>query len=230
MQLFIRDPSGQTTSFTASTPLELQSQLFDTLNVAPSEIRLSHRSRTLQLSQSSSSLEELNLSPYSTIDLSFRLRGGGPKKRCAHVFVKATSGSGSSTPSGSGVATPASTAAAPSVASSAAAAVAPVAAIKEKKQGEVKEGENKAEGAEIQASGPVSAIPAVAEPVLERCSNAALRMVGECPKCSKNFCGQHRLPEDHACPALQTFRKAAFDENMKRLNKEATFTSKISAF
>lgn len=177
MMMHISDSSFSTIVLeitAASTPLELQSQLFDTLNVAPSEIRLSHRSRTLQLSQSSSSLEELNLSPYSTIDLSFRLRGGGPKKRCAHVFVKATSGSGSSTPSGSGVATPASTAAAPSVASSAAAAVAPVAAIKEKKQGEVKEGENKAEGAEIQASGPVSAIPAVAEPVLERCSNAAL--------------------------------------------------------
>lgn len=55
-------------------------------------------------------------------------------------------------------------------------------------------------------------------------------MVGECTKCNKNFCGQHRLPEDHACPALQTFRKAAFEENMKKLNKEATFTNKISAF
>lgn len=76
-----------------------------------------------------------------------------------------------------------------------------------------------------------TAIPTIAqEPIMERCSSAALRMIGDCPRCSKSFCGAHRLPEDHACPALDGFRKAAFDENRKRLVKEATTGSKISAF
>ena len=55
-------------------------------------------------------------------------------------------------------------------------------------------------------------------------------MIGECPRCEKAYCGAHRLPEDHACPALANFRKAAFDENRAKLEKEATHTSKISAF
>lgn len=233
--------------------------MYDALNLShssSSEVRLSHRSRTLlpASSPSTSSFEDLSISPYSTIDVSFRLRGGGPKKRCAHVFVKASTSSAST----SGAATP--IAAATATSATADSAVTPSV------EGEkviAKEGEEmKAQEKEVEASGPVSAVPAISEPVLERCTSAALvsftslrfvrarlisratitdfrssyfsvcsqRMVGECPKCSKNFCGQHRLPEDHACPALQTFRKAAFDENMKRLNKEATFTSKISAF
>lgn len=125
------------------------------------------------------------------------------------MFVK--TGSASTTPSTSGVATPSSTAAP---------------ASEEKKADDkdatiVQNQDTKLETA---------AIPSTTEPVLERCSSAALRMVGECTKCNKNFCGHHRLPEDHDCPALQTFRKAAFEENMKKLNKEATFANKISAF
>jgi hypothetical protein len=221
----------------ASSPLELQSQVLDTLNVSSHEARLSHRSRAINAS--SSSFEDLAIQPYSTIDLSFRLRGGGPKKRCAHVSVK--TGSASNTPSTSGVATPSSS-------------TAP--ASEEKKEDD----KDTAIVQDQEAKVETAVIPSATEPVLERCSNAALvssrpsllfshlpsnhtdlatpspfvlflqRMVGECTKCNKNFCGQHRLPEDHACPALQTFRKAAFEENMKRLNKEATFTNKISAF
>ena len=56
------------------------------------------------------------------------------------------------------------------------------------------------------------------------------RMVGECPRCENNFCGAHRLPEDHACPALSMFKRAAFEENRQKLAKEATIASKISAF
>jgi len=228
MQLFLRDASGQTTAFTASTPLELQSQVYDALNLShsssSSEIRLSHRSRTLlsASSTSTSSFEDLSISPYSTIDVSFRLRGGGPKKRCAHVFVKASTSSAST----SGAATPIAAATATSATADSTGTPSVEGEKVSAKEGEEGKGQEK----EVEASGPVSAVPAISEPVLERCTSAALRMVGECPKCSKNFCGQHRLPEDHACPALQTFRKAAFDENMKRLNKEATFTSKISAF
>jgi predicted nucleic acid binding AN1-type Zn finger protein len=55
-------------------------------------------------------------------------------------------------------------------------------------------------------------------------------MVGECPRCENNFCGAHRLPEDHACPALSMFKRAAFEENRQKLAKEATIASKISAF
>lgn len=154
----------------ASTPLELQSQVYDALNLSQSsssEVRLSHRSRTLfpASSMSTSSFEDLSISPYSTIDVSFRLRGGGPKKRCAHVFVKASTSSAST----SGAATPIAAA----TATSATADSTGTSDEGEKviaKDGEEVKGQEK----EVEASGPVSAVPAISEPVLERCTSAAL--------------------------------------------------------
>jgi len=55
----------------------------------------------------------------------------------------------------------------------------------------------------------------------ERCSNAALNIVGDCSKCNAKFCARHRLPEDHECPELDTFRKSAFLENKAKLESEA---------
>jgi len=55
----------------------------------------------------------------------------------------------------------------------------------------------------------------------EPCSNPALNIVGDCSKCEAKFCGRHRLPEDHACPQMETFRQSAFLENKAKLEKEA---------
>lgn len=146
--------------------------MFDALNLShssSSEVRLSHRSRTLlhasSTSAASSSFEDLSISPYSTIDVSFRLRGGGPKKRCAHVFVKASTPSAST----SGAATPNAAATATSATDDS--TVTPA----EEEKVIAKEGERlKEQEKEVEASGPVSAVPALSEPVLERCTSAAL--------------------------------------------------------
>merc|ERR1712028_266031 len=38
-------------------------------------------------------------------------------------------------------------------------------------------------------------------------------MIGTCKWCENNFCQEHRLPEGHACPAMDTCKKASFDVN-----------------
>ncbi|EJU05386.1 hypothetical protein DACRYDRAFT_19903 [Dacryopinax primogenitus] len=59
------------------------------------------------------------------------------------------------------------------------------------------------------------------------CTSAALRMIGECPNCSLNFCASHRLPEDHICPKLSDCRQQAFERNKARLESERTVANKM---
>jgi ubiquitin C len=52
--------------------------------------------------------------------------------------------------------------------------------------------------------------------LLPGCSGRVVAMIGECKWCEKNFCQEHRLPEGHACPGLDTCAKAAFDINASK--------------
>ncbi|SCV67675.1 BQ2448_5286 [Microbotryum intermedium] len=64
----------------------------------------------------------------------------------------------------------------------------------------------------------------------DRCSQASLRIVGDCSFCSTSFCGRHRLPEDHKCANLQSCKQEAFDKNKSKLEAEQTISSKIQSF
>lgn len=210
MQLFVRNLDGSSASFTTSSLADLAGQISSRFDLDPSSTRLSYGSRAVP---SSGSFADLAIPNYATLDLSLRLVGGGPKKRCAYVFAAKPAGS---TPIASTSATPA-----PAEVSASEQTASTSTAV---------EGQEAEKNEEEAAAAPIAAEVQVQEPVVERCGSAALRMVGECPRCEKNYCGAHRLPEDHACPAMAGFRKAAFDENRNKLTKEATIVSKISAF
>ncbi|EAU88610.1 nuclear protein [Coprinopsis cinerea okayama7 len=62
-----------------------------------------------------------------------------------------------------------------------------------------------------------------------QCSSAALRIVGSCPHCQAQFCGSHRLPEQHECTHLQDCRQQAFERNKTKLESERTVAAKIAA-
>ncbi|KAG9016362.1 hypothetical protein FRB90_003112 [Tulasnella sp. 427] len=59
------------------------------------------------------------------------------------------------------------------------------------------------------------------------CNSAAIRIVGDCPHCEAHFCGQHRLPEQHACQNLESCKAAAFERNREKLEGERTVSSKL---
>ncbi|KAH8833849.1 hypothetical protein DL96DRAFT_1703488 [Flagelloscypha sp. PMI_526] len=61
-----------------------------------------------------------------------------------------------------------------------------------------------------------------------QCNQAALRMVGTCPHCSHNFCGSHRMPEQHQCNNLEDCRMQAFERNKAKLESERTVSSKMA--
>lgn len=54
------------------------------------------------------------------------------------------------------------------------------------------------------------------------CKEAAQRIIGECGFCNGNFCGKHRLLEDHKCTGLEDCKKESHDRNAAQLNKERT--------
>ncbi|KAH9814721.1 hypothetical protein DFH28DRAFT_928826 [Melampsora americana] len=60
-----------------------------------------------------------------------------------------------------------------------------------------------------------------------QCSQPALRLVGDCPHCTLQFCARHRLPEDHACLNMTSCREAAFAKNKAKLESERTVGSKM---
>lgn len=60
-----------------------------------------------------------------------------------------------------------------------------------------------------------------------QCTQAALRLVGDCPHCTLQFCSRHRLPEDHACLNMTSCREAAFAKNKAKLESERTVGSKM---
>lgn len=134
-----------------SSPADLSNQISSRFKLDPSSTRLSYGSRTIS-SSSSASFDDLAIPNHATIDLSLRLLGGGPKKRCAYVFAAKPAASASA-PVASTSATPAEAGASESVASTSI---------------EAQEGEQKKE--EV----PAAVVSEVQEPVMERCGSAAL--------------------------------------------------------
>ncbi|ORX93624.1 AN1 zinc finger protein [Basidiobolus meristosporus CBS 931.73] len=59
------------------------------------------------------------------------------------------------------------------------------------------------------------------------CSSRAIRIVGECRYCENKFCGQHRIPETHACPNLITCKQNSFRIYADRLLSEKCVASKV---
>ncbi|PQE19155.1 an1-type zinc finger protein [Rutstroemia sp. NJR-2017a BBW] len=57
---------------------------------------------------------------------------------------------------------------------------------------------------------------------LKDCKDKALPIVGDCGFCNKNFCGKHRLLEDHKCDGLESCRKESHERNAAQLNAERT--------
>ncbi|GAA5822082.1 hypothetical protein JCM10212_005206 [Sporobolomyces blumeae] len=64
----------------------------------------------------------------------------------------------------------------------------------------------------------------------DRCSQAAVRIVGDCNLCSTSFCSTHRLSEDHKCPNLASCKQAAFQQNKSKLESERTVGDKLASF
>jgi len=53
----------------------------------------------------------------------------------------------------------------------------------------------------------------------ESCKRKQSRIIGDCAYCKSSFCTNHRLPEDHVCPDIDTCRKQQFDKNGDELMK-----------
>ena len=64
----------------------------------------------------------------------------------------------------------------------------------------------------------------------QRCSQAAINIVGQCGACQVAYCGKHRLPEDHACVGMEQVRKAAHDKLAMKLTSERTTGRTIESF
>jgi hypothetical protein len=81
----------------------------------------------------------------------------------------------------------------------------------------------------------------------EKCNSAVLRLVGQCPHCRAEFCGnvrpapceqpiagadlsipQHRLPEYHSCTNLESCKQQAFEKNKAKLEAERTVAPKMA--
>ncbi|QRV86059.1 AN1-type zinc finger protein 1 [Ceratobasidium sp. AG-Ba] len=60
------------------------------------------------------------------------------------------------------------------------------------------------------------------------CNSAVLRIVGQCPHCTSQFCGTHRLPEHHKCTKMSECKQQAFEKNKARLEQERTVASKMA--
>ncbi|KAF1920678.1 hypothetical protein BDU57DRAFT_509090 [Ampelomyces quisqualis] len=60
----------------------------------------------------------------------------------------------------------------------------------------------------------------------KECRDAAQRIVGDCGFCSGQYCGKHRLLEDHKCEGLEDCKKESHERNKERLNSERTVAIK----
>ncbi|CAD6440251.1 9a495b6f-52e3-4329-862d-192c6f436c79 [Sclerotinia trifoliorum] len=54
------------------------------------------------------------------------------------------------------------------------------------------------------------------------CGVAAQRIVGHCGFCEGEFCGKHRMLEDHKCVKLEDCKKECHERNAAQLNAERT--------
>ncbi|KAI8901725.1 hypothetical protein BC833DRAFT_576409 [Globomyces pollinis-pini] len=59
------------------------------------------------------------------------------------------------------------------------------------------------------------------------CGDRAVKIIGNCRYCTKNFCGRHRLPEAHACENINHCRQESATKNADRLMGERTVANKV---
>merc|ERR1712196_604447 len=52
--------------------------------------------------------------------------------------------------------------------------------------------------------------------LLDGCKGRVVAMIGTCKWCQQNFCQEHRLPEAHACPGIESCKQASFDINASK--------------
>ena len=52
--------------------------------------------------------------------------------------------------------------------------------------------------------------------LLDGCKGRVVAMIGTCKWCSQNFCQEHRLPECHACPQIESCKQASFEINASK--------------
>ncbi|KAI8921789.1 hypothetical protein BC831DRAFT_475449, partial [Entophlyctis helioformis] len=55
------------------------------------------------------------------------------------------------------------------------------------------------------------------------CTSKAVKIVGECRHCALAYCSKHRLPESHACSAIQAVRQASHDRLAGKLMGESAW-------
>ncbi|KAL8766103.1 MAG: hypothetical protein Q9209_007001 [Squamulea sp. 1 TL-2023] len=58
------------------------------------------------------------------------------------------------------------------------------------------------------------------------CKDQAQRIVGDCSFCQGQFCGKHRMLEDHKCSGLEDCKKESHERNADKLNSERTIVVK----
>ena len=56
----------------------------------------------------------------------------------------------------------------------------------------------------------------------KECKDAAQRIVGDCSFCLGDYCGKHRMLEDHACKGLENCQQEARERNKNTLEGERT--------
>lgn len=60
------------------------------------------------------------------------------------------------------------------------------------------------------------------------CNNKAILIVGSCNYCKHNYCGTHRLPEEHLCENMEELRKNKFNLNAKKVMSEKCVATKTT--
>jgi predicted nucleic acid binding AN1-type Zn finger protein len=58
------------------------------------------------------------------------------------------------------------------------------------------------------------------------CCRRTAIIVGSCKACSKDYCLNHRLYEDHACPKLEEHNQQAKEIQRNRLMEDARFAKR----
>ena len=62
------------------------------------------------------------------------------------------------------------------------------------------------------------------------CTTRVVRIIGDCKYCSSQYCGKHRLPEDHNCKNIQAVKKRAFEINQSKVLDGECVAKKIESF
>jgi len=60
------------------------------------------------------------------------------------------------------------------------------------------------------------------------CLKKAAIIVGDCKFCECKYCSNHRLPEVHKCPKMETCKKESFDTNYKTVISQKCVASMVS--